>query len=376
MKRYFIVKEYFGARVYDSLTKTEEYYTIEETKELERKLKNRYVEINNSRNGVLSSPLKISMNITKQCNLRCEQCFSNSGALQEKELTTDQIFRLFDQMHKYGTFFICIGGGEPLTRLDLLDILEYGKEKQLAISIVSNGLLLSKDYIEKLNSKELDTFWISLDGLEENHEKLRGRGTYAKALAALELLRDNFNGKRAIRITLNKYNLNEFKDLIKLAEDYQVNIIRITPLIPYGRAKGKGLEISQQEYIKFLNEIREIHSSVKVIFPGSSSKNRPWDCTNGFGCHCGKEAMWIDALGDCFPCYFWGQEYQIGNIKSERLIDVWNKSLKKSVIQGNDICKTCKNYKICRGGCRARVLYLFGNLDEIDPLCPLRKNKS
>ena len=195
MKRYFIVKEYFGSRVYDSLNQTEEYYNIEETKELEKKLKNRYIEINNSRIGVMSSPLKISMNLTKKCNLRCKQCFTESGMLQNEELTTDEIFSLFDQMRQYGTFFICLGGGEPLTRLDLLDILEYGRKKQLAISVVSNGLLLSKDYIEKLNEKRLDTFWISLDGLEENHEKLRGKGTYSKALSAIELLKDNFNGK-------------------------------------------------------------------------------------------------------------------------------------------------------------------------------------
>lgn len=70
------------------------------------------------------------------------------------------------------------GGGEPLTRPDLLDILEYGKNKQLAVSVVSNGLLLTKEYIEQLNTKNLDTFWISLDGLERNHELLIGKGTY------------------------------------------------------------------------------------------------------------------------------------------------------------------------------------------------------
>ena len=50
-------------------------------------------------------------------------------------------------------------------------------------------------------------------------------------------------------------------------------------------------------------------------------------------------------------------------------------SLEKSVIKGNDTCKNCKHYSICRSGCRARSLYLFGNLDDIDPLCPLKKNK-
>lgn len=72
---------------------------------------------------------------------------------------------------------------------------------------------------------------------------------------------------------------------------------------------------------------------------------------------------------------FGGEEYNIGNIKEQKLIDIWNKSLEKSVINGNDVCKNCKHYSICRAGCRARSLYMFGNLDDVDPLCPLKKNK-
>jgi len=68
--------------------------------------------------------------------------------------------------------------------------------------------------------------------------------------------------------------------------------------------------------------------------------------------------------------------FNIGNIKNEKFIDIWNQSLQKSIIKGNDVCKKCKHYKVCRGGCRARSLYLFGNLDEVDPLCPLKRNKS
>ena len=291
------------------------------------------------------------------------------------ELSTKQILNFFDQMRELGTFFICLGGGEPLTRSDLLDILEYGNNQQLAISIVSNGLLLTKDYIMQLNTRNLDTFWISLDGLEKNHENLRGTGTFSKTLEALELLRDNFNGKKAIRVTLNRNNFNEYQELIKIAEKYKFDLIRITPLIPYGRAKSENLELTQNEYINFINEIKQIKSNVQIIFPEKKTRNKLWIGSNGFGCHCGKEAMWVDADGSCFPCYFWGEEYNIGNIKKQKFIDIWNNSLEKSVITGNSICKNCKRYNVCRAGCRARSLYLFGNLDNVDPLCPLKKNK-
>lgn len=373
MKRYFIVDEYFGSRVYDSKDKKEEYYDIKETEKIKEKLYGDYIEINHKKENKLSSPLKISMNITKKCNLRCKQCFTESGIKMENELNTNEIFSLFDQMREIGTFFICLGGGEPLTRTDLLDILEYGNNKQLAVSVVSNGLLLTKKYIEELNTKNLDTFWVSLDGLEENHEFLRGKGTFSKTMDALELLKDNFTGKKAIRVTLNKRNFEEYPELIKIAEKYKFDLIRITPMLSYGRAKDENLEINQDEYIEFLKGVRKFESEVQIIYPEKIEKSKIWAGTNGFGCHCGKEAIWIDSNGVCSPCYFWGEKYNIGNIRNQKIIDIWNQSLERSVIEGNDVCKNCKHYNVCRAVCRARSLYLYGNLDEIDPLCPLKK---
>ena len=72
MKRYFIVNEYFGSRVYDSKNKTEEYYNSEDTEKIRNKLHGNFIEIDHKRTNQLSSPLKISMNITKKCNLRCK----------------------------------------------------------------------------------------------------------------------------------------------------------------------------------------------------------------------------------------------------------------------------------------------------------------
>ena len=145
MKRYFIVEEYFGIRVYDSKMKKEFYYDKNTAGQIKRMLDGEYKLINKSKENSISAPLKISMNLTKKCNLRCIQCFSDSGNLKDKELTTKDMYNLFDSMVENGTFFICLGGGEPFTRTDLFDILEYGKEKQLAVSIVTNGLLLTKE---------------------------------------------------------------------------------------------------------------------------------------------------------------------------------------------------------------------------------------
>ena len=133
MKRYFVVNEFFGIRVYDSIKKKEFYYDKETSEQIKKMLDDQYILIDNLKKNNLSAPLKISMNLTKKCNLRCVQCFSDSGTLKEQELTTKDIYKLFDDMCDNGTFFICLGGGEPFTRPDLLDILKYGKNKKLAI---------------------------------------------------------------------------------------------------------------------------------------------------------------------------------------------------------------------------------------------------
>ena len=373
-KRYFIVNEFFGIRVYDSVDKTELYFDKENADRIKKELKNNYTEIDNSQENRLSAPLKISMNITKECNLRCKQCFSDSGEIKEEELTTDDMYKLFDEMHKNGTFFICIGGGEPFMRKDLLDLLDYSKNKQLAISIVSNGLLITKKLIEELNKKDLDMIWISLDGLEQNHDNLRGNGTFVKAIKAIILLKKYFNSKVAIRISLNKYNITEYKELIKIAESLDVDLIRLTPLLAFGRAKQENLMITQEQYIAFLNGIEQIKSSVKIVHPNIVNTAKFWINKNDFGCHCGKEAIWIDELGNYSPCFFFGESFNIGNIKEKEYIKLWENCVDVTNYKGNDTCSNCNNYNACRGGCRARVLEQDGNWEGIDPLCPLKKN--
>ena len=200
------------------------------------------------------------------------------------------------------------------------------------------------------------------------------KGNFKKALDALELIKKYYRGKTAIRISLNKYNISEYKELIAIAEKYNVDLIRFTPIIDFGRAKQENLVISQQQYIDFLKNIRNVNSKVEIVYPTKPMPQKIWVGTNGFGCHCGKEAIWIDETGTCSPCIFWGKEYNIGNIKEDNYIDIFNRSLEISNINGNEICLNCKNYINCRSGCRARSLYLHGNLDEVDPLCPLKRN--
>ena len=372
MRRYFVVNEFFGKRVYDSLTKKEMYYYDNEFELVKEKIKDNYYYIDNKRENEFSAPLKISMNLTKKCNLRCIQCFSDSGECLAPELSTEDMYRLFDSMREVGTFYICLGGGEPFTREDLFEILQYGKEKQIAISIVTNSLLLTEEKLNKLNDLDVDYLWVSFEGLKENHERLRGIGTFDKTIEKLKLIKEKYKGKTALRMSINKYNIKDMEGILKLAEIYDFDLVRFTPLLSFGRAKDTDLTITADQYIEFLNKAQQLKSDkVTLVYPNMNT-NKIWIGQNGFGCHCGKEAIWIDEVGDVSPCIFWGEEYTVGNIKDLTYIDLWNRSLQISNIEGNSICLNCNNYKECHSGCRARSLFEYGNLNEVDPLCPKR----
>ncbi len=319
-------------------------------------------------------PTRISLNITKKCNLKCRHCFSYSEEDKEKELTTEELYSLIDQMEEMGCNYIAIGGGEPLMREDLFDILEYAHKKHVQVSIVTNCLLMDKEKVEKLNKLEVKKIKVSLDGMEENHDKVRGEGVFKKTIEKIRLLRTYFEGDIQIGFTVNSENIEDCKNIIKLAEELKADSVRLAPILPFGRAlENKDLLLSQDQFLHFIKKTKEIDSVIEVDLPDKKRTTRE---NEGFGCHCGKEICWILANGDFYSCIFLGEQFKLGNIKRSNLRELWEKSKEVSAFSGNEICNNCLRYKECGGGCRARALYTYNDVNAIDPFCLLKKNET
>src|SRR5678815_6003240 len=71
-------------------------------------------------------PYLVALNLTKRCNLKCNHCYldaTTKAAGGDDELTTDECFRLIDQIAEVNKgCLLVITGGEPLTRPDILDL--------------------------------------------------------------------------------------------------------------------------------------------------------------------------------------------------------------------------------------------------------------
>jgi len=168
----------------------------------------------------LRTPLFCGHKLTYNCNLKCKMCpfwkRSNSDLSLEKEKNI--LKRIYDS----GVCGIAFEGGEPLLRKDLSAILEYARSLPLQTSLITNGTLL-KSRIDEIAKYINGGIYVSLDGLEKTHDKIRGvKGCFEKAIEGI-----NASSQKipvAINTTIMTENIHEIEDLVKLAKELDVKI--------------------------------------------------------------------------------------------------------------------------------------------------------
>jgi radical SAM protein with 4Fe4S-binding SPASM domain len=109
------------------------------------------------------------------------------NSVRGKELSTKEVFKLIDQI-AVSQPKIYFGGSEPFIRDDFLEILKYVKKNNLKVSFPTNGTLLNSEKIERIIAMNVNDMKFSIDGDEETHDYIRGKGVFKKATAALKEL--------------------------------------------------------------------------------------------------------------------------------------------------------------------------------------------
>lgn len=324
----------------------------------------------------LEFPTRVSINITRRCNLNCTHCLSSSGHADPDELSREELFELVDQLKEAGKPTLAIGGVEPLMRKDLFAVMARARKNGVPVSIVTNGIFVNERIAKRLNDLELASITVSVDGLKKNHELIRGAGSFEKTIRGIETLRKWLaTAKLGIRVTVNTQNVGECPELIRLAEQLGIHSIRLTPALPLGRALvNDHLLLNQEQYLRFLADCHNVTTTIDVVLPDDKPDPRTHK-PGEFGRHCGREVCWITQIGDVYPCIFYGDKYLAGNIREATFVDLWNRCREMSRFSGNEYCNNCAIYEDCRGGCRCRALWQYGDINAVDPYCPLGKNK-
>jgi len=134
-------------------------------------------------------PTAAQVIVTNNCNSRCVTC-SQWKRKSTNELTTKEIYEALSQLKDLGIIAVAFSGGEPLLRNDLPHIIKKASQlKFRSISILTNALLLTESQARKLLESGLTGVGISIDGLRETHNQIRGvKGSFDKTITALQIL--------------------------------------------------------------------------------------------------------------------------------------------------------------------------------------------
>jgi len=138
--------------------------------------------------GVYVPPLMI-ISVTRNCNLRCAGCFVHAqGRAAGSEMSEAEIRAVLAEARDLGVAMVALAGGEPLTRPEILDVA--GDFPEMMFLLMTNGSLVDRPVLEKLERVRNVIPVVSLEGFEAETDGRRGVGVYRHALLAMEQMRE------------------------------------------------------------------------------------------------------------------------------------------------------------------------------------------
>jgi uncharacterized protein len=363
--------------------------------EIDQDVSNFFQKLNSA--GILDAPNPVKyepslkslfLHLTNRCNLTCKHCYVDSSG-ENGEMDTQSIYSLIDQLVDQGGKSITLSGGEPLLRKDIKEVLSYACQK-LSIRFLTNGTLIDKALAQFIIDLGIH-IQISLDGSNAIiHEHIRGKGTFARVMEQIRLLKEmGVEDRLNLCTTIMKYNIKNASQIIDLADELSIKYVRFLPLRRVGRARQLWNEInadlgvedyeSLYEYI-FYQAMKE-HPSLEISsglsgFVLSAPRGEP----SGIWCPLGKNVV-ITAQGDCYPCVlFMTEEYHLGNVKEKTLTQIWESQIMKEFILSLgerrfkiEKCMECSWRSFCQGGCMGMANEWKGTIWDTDEFCSFRK---
>ena len=320
----------------------------------------------------LRSPVNLTWEVTLACNLRCRHCLSSSAEPAAGELSTEEALALVEELYQQRVFQINFGGGEPFMRPDFMQILEACHQRGIMTCISTNGTLITAALVEQLSQTNMIAIQVSLDGAKkETCEAIRGKGTYAGAIKALELLAQS-PIPTSINTVLTGENADEIQDLQVLANHLGVTL-RISRFRPSGRGADSWEELrpNPAQLLAFSEWLAENEN----IRTGDSFFSLTSQERQGLGLNlCGacKLTCCVSPTGKVYPCAFLQSDrFEAGDLRENSFKQIWDSSEIFESFRGLRIhsCEDCQRFDQCHGGCPAVAYHLKDDIEGGDPEC-------
>jgi heme d1 biosynthesis radical SAM protein NirJ len=342
-------------------------------------------------------------NVTRRCNLHCVHCYASAtDKPYEGELNTAEALSVIDDLGAFGVPVVLFSGGEPLTRPDLFQLSRHARDLGLRAVLSTNGTLITPDIAREVGQQGFSYVGVSLDGLEDIHDKFRGvKGAFQDSLRGIRACREA--GVRVgVRFTITKRNQHHLADVLNLLEEEDIPRFCMYHLAYSGRGKKISSDALESDETRraldlLMDKVMEWHrrgieKEVLTVDNHADSaylyervkRDQPeraeevlrllrWNGGNSSGTGVGC----IDYLGEVHPDQF-SWHMSLGNVRQRPFSTIWRDTTnpllaglrgRKELITGR--CVGCRYFDICNGNLRVRAEAATGDLWGHDPACYL-----
>jgi radical SAM protein with 4Fe4S-binding SPASM domain len=318
-------------------------------------------------------PVNGTIEVSHRCPLNCAHCYNNlpmgDADARRREMTTEDHYRLLDEIAEMGCLWLLYSGGEIFARRDFLDIYTYAKRKGLIVSLFTNGTMITEAIADYLVEWRPFAIEITLYGAtRETYERLtRIPGSYDRCMRGVQILLDRKLplALKTVGVTINKHEVAAMR---KIAEDLGVEFkfdAMLNPRIDCSAsplavrlAPHKVVELDLEDPLKIAEWRRlAIHHAPPPVVEGEPLEL--YDCGGGMN-------SWaLDPYGDLSICVL--SHVDRYNVVKGSFRDGWDflANVHRKPVTRPTKCTNCALRSLC-GMCAAN-----GELENNDPEAPV-----
>ncbi|MBW2530386.1 MAG: radical SAM protein [Deltaproteobacteria bacterium] len=337
------------------------------------------------------TPQRCVFEATLACNLRCRHCGSRAGRARPDELTLAETSDLFVQLAELGCERITISGGEPTMRPDWLELIAAAAGAGLRVGMITNALKFGDDAARAARDAGLGAVGLSLDGVGETHDRVRGRAGHFDVITAAMDRAAGIGLPWAAITHVNRLNRGELPQLHELVRDAGAFAWQVQLGTEMGNMRdNRELLIATHDLPALEREVAALvrRGGVPLLVSDSIGYFGPHERTLRLcqkastfnGCPAGKRNLGVESNGNIKGCLSLmagyndeGARFVEGNVRDERLADIWHRrgafayTREWTAVDLSGFCRECEHAEICLGGCRSKM-YASGCEGE-NPVC-------
>ncbi len=303
--------------------------------------------VNNVKKIKKFNNVRLFVELTNKCNLRCKHCYGGFGFNNDKSLDIEQLKHVIHDASESGAYQLDLTGGEPMLYPHINELLEFAYKEGMLVRIFTNLTLLTEKNLNMLIKYGVKEIVTSLDSCYANaHDIFRGQnGCFDKTINAIKILKKK-NMPVSVNTMIGNHNKDDIDTLVMFISELNVKSV-LDVIVP----EGRGTELNEN-----------IKDSAKIIKRIYDNYYKIID-KNAISVHCGigNRFIYIKSDGNIYICPSLIEEkYKMGSIYDYSTEKIWEKMKNNfSFLVCSSKCKKCGN---CKGGCRARALKMNNDI--------------